>query len=323
MNADQILSRTFAEHEHLTPDPEAVLAGVHDRRRRVLPVAVAAVTVAAVAVGASLLVGRGPAAPAPAVSRPPATTAPAVPDTLSVAPGWLPAGKVYPVTQANSYGQQSRTYDIVTPDGAGMNVTIGLRPGTELPTENEHGTPRDVTIGGRPAREWSVAQYYTGAVRVPGDRIATVDVDDHDFDNSGPRPAAEVAGIGRRVLAGLRLDRPEPMDTTFRLTYVPAGLAVRAVSTYGNTTRYELNRPDSSERDPGTVTVEQEAVGPPAPPSRTPGRPVQGRPSWVQDAGIGQQLVVTGPRPGLSVALGPGAPLPELYRMADGIRWTG
>ncbi|HEY6748659.1 MAG TPA: hypothetical protein VI357_23465 [Mycobacteriales bacterium] len=158
---------------------------------------------------------------------------------------------------------------------------------------------------------------------MPGDRIATVDVDDHNFDNSGPRPAAEVAGIGRRVLAGLRLDRPEPMDTTFRLTYVPAGLPVRSVSTYGNATRYELNEPNSQARDGGTVAVEQVPVGWPAPRDKTPGRPVQGRASWVYETGSGQQLVVSGPRPGLSIALGPGVPLAELYRIADGIRWKG
>lgn len=333
MNADQILARTFADHEHLAPDPDAVLAGLQHRSRPgLLPVAAAAGTVAAVVIGATVLLQPDPA-PLPAAGRPPVSAAPAprllvVPTTISIAAGGLPAGTVTPSIMSNSYGQQARAYDITGADGTRTNVLLNVRPGTALPTENKRGVPHDVTIGGRPAREWIVAGWYTAATTAPGGRIVTVELTSYQKDGAIAVPAATVAAAGRDVLAHVQLNRKEVIATTFTLTYAPPGLAVRSVSAdpLGGTW-YELAKPTAK---PGGAVVYVEQTqgswatgqkGKPRPPAKA-GRPVQGHRTWVTSTTAGPQLFVDELRPGISISLGP-APLAELYKIADGIRWTG
>jgi hypothetical protein len=332
MRNDDILSRTFAEHEHLAPDADAVLAGLRDRPRRVLPVAATVTTVAAVAIGASILLDRSPApttptgAPRPAASSAAARVVP-VPATIALAAGRLPAGTATPSLTASSYGEQLRGYDVVGPDGTSTSVLLTARPGTALPTENKRGTPRDVTIGGRPGREWSGAGWYTAAVRGPGGRVVQVDLTSYEKDGDTPVPAAGLAAVGRDVLAHVRLDRKEEIPTAYTLTYAPAGLVGRAVSTDQDGTRYELAGPTAPAGSAAVYVEPAEGSwaggqkGKPRPPAK-PGRPVQGRPTFIVTTSAGPELFVDELRPGVSITLSAGAPLAELYKIADGIRWT-
>jgi len=265
------------------------------------------------------------------VSRLPLTTT--VPDTVTIAAGWLPAGYTRPVIATRSYGTQLRGYDIETPAGH-LSVLVGSQPGTALPTSSKRGEPRDVTVAGRPGREWSVDGWYRLAVRLPQARIATVDVTGSGDAKGTQRPAAELAGIGRRVAAQLQLDRRDRIDTDFTLADVPAGLAVRGVAHHvDGGTSYSLAAPTAPAGKPARRSVDvSEATqawrtpqGKPRPPA-TAGRGVQGRPTWVYRTEAGPVLWVDELRPGRSVVLSstaPGSTLDDLYRIADGIRWTG
>lgn len=343
MTADRILTDTFAAHEHLAPDAEATLAEItrrlddpHPARGR-LAVVGAAAAVAAVAAGATLLVGDEPVSrdAIPAVS--PTLTAPYPVDTLTVAPGWLPPGEVAPEHVSTGYGDQTRTYQITRRPGSVLHLAVRTAPGSRLPTRSHlETTARDRTVAGRPAREWSLPGQYYVVVALPRGRLASVSLHGDRGDT-----AAGLAGIGRRVAEQLRLDRAERVDTDYELTSVPAGRAVMSLDVTLMTgegvvaggTSYTVAAPSTTaaERKGQSIHVAQYNRSwrtmefRPAPPVTTPGREVQGRPTLVV-AGGGPTLWIDEIRPGVSIRLStnaPGASLDDLYRIADGIRWTG
>lgn len=348
MTADRILTETFAEHEHLAPDVEITLAGIarrlEDRRPAGgrLAVAGAAATVVAVAVGASLLLGDRPADPSRSPAASPTLTAPLPVDTLKVAPGWLPPGEVTPESVSTGYGVQTRLYQIARPSGMALSVLVGTSPGTELPTRSHiRTTARDLTVAGRAAREWSLPTEYYVVVALPQARLATV-----SLRSEGGDAAAELAGIGRQVAGRLQLDRPEPIDVSYELTSLPSGRAVMSVDVtlvddegvIAGGTRYTVAAPTTTEeqRKRQSIYVAQYNRSfhtmefrpqPPALPVRpVQGRPVQGRPTWIYSTDGSPVLWVDEIRPGVSIKLSgaaPGTTFAELYRIADGIRWTG
>jgi hypothetical protein len=338
MTADHVLARTFAEHEHLAPDADATLAGITDRLnrpRRTGPVLAAAAAAAVVVVGATVVLHHDPA-PVQAAARPaaPATAPPAAvppaaaPQSVSLAAAWLPAGTVTPGMLSSGYGTDVRLYDVADADGGSTDVL--LTAGAGAGEDAKFGSPRSTTIGGRPAREWSVPGRYTVVVREPGGRDARVDVSSYGRGGVTARPAATVATLGRQVAAHLRLDRPQPLRPAFRLGYAPAGLPVRAVTVDPlSGTAYEL-APARATAGHATLVVQTmptgAAINAKGTAPTTPGTPVQGHPTIVEQTGNGPTLLVRDLRPGTSIRLSPdqtrGPDLATLYRIARTIAWT-
>jgi hypothetical protein len=349
MKADEVLTRTFAEHDHPTPDPEAVLAAVHAglaRRRRTMPLVAAAATAAAVAIGASVLVGvqrqsgpppAAPSTPTPtAVIQSPGQPAPTPVDPLSRLPlpvaanatvgidtRWLPPGTAKQTDLSVFYGRQTREYEV---DGGGSTTDVELRlwTGSSLtPDQFLDAKPRDLTVGGRAAREWAGTDLYVIVLRVPGGQVAQVNV----FWLGGAKPGTDaLAATGRRIAESLRLDRAEPVRPQYRPTYAPKGLVVRWVGVRDlDGTNWALSKPDADTADPGVVLALDKRTGanPTVGGSAVPGRPVRGHAThvntdgdrvslWVDGLVHGQTLVVIDDR-GL-------VPVSELYKIADGVR---
>ena len=230
-----------------------------------------------------------------------------------------------------------RSYAVTGADTVTTDVELAVHAGSDLtPTD---GSPpaemgyrqQDLTIAGRPAREWRndtgrQDSMYTVALRLPEDRVVQVKV---YVPLSIEGRGATLATIGRRVAASLRLDRPEPIDTAFRPTYLPSGFVVQEVGRSDQVgTSWILAAPgavpgapavflsqDSHALDRGSIEA-----------TVADGRPVQGRPTYVLTSDAGITLRVEGFRPGVSVeitATQTAVPLDELYKIAEGIRWTG
>jgi hypothetical protein len=351
MTTDEILARTFADHEADAPDPEAVLADVHTRltrRRRTAPVLAAAATVAAIAIGASVLVGVQRRSPAPASTPTPAAPTstyrpPQIPSqptptpvdplstqspgaaaraTVGIDAGWLPPGKAKQTGLYYSYGRQQREYDI---DGPTTHVELKLWTGTSLtPDQFFDPAPRDLTLDGQPAREWSGPDLYAVVLRVPGGRVAQVNVM-----AAGRGDQAGLAATGRRIAESLRLDRADPIRPEFRPTYAPHGMVVRSISVRDlDGTQWVLAGPHADPAGPGFVVTEdgRKATSSSVGGSPVPGRPVQGHPThvfteehrvslWVDGLVHGKSLVV--------IDWDGKSPVAELYKIADGVRLTG
>ncbi len=359
MNIEEILVRTFAEHEGQAPDPESVLADVHARlarRRRTVPVlaaAVAAAAVVAIAVGASVLVGRPDAAPAPAATDPTPSATPtgvnqttppdptAGPDplvkvplaqvalsTVAVDTTWLPPGVAKKTEAGLFYGRQSRAYNVTDSAGRITRIDFEVRSGSTLRPDDgiDRGPARDLTLDGRAAREWRPEDVYIVAMRLPGNRVAQVDV----MPLSGQ--TLDTATIGRRVATSLRFDRPEPINPGFRPTYVPRGLAVRAIGRFDPTedgVSWALASPDAPPEGPsvGIDVDSRPGTSPTLPQPVVSGRPVHGHPTHVVTEGSGQVALyvdrfVSGKSLTITVTNNL-VPLTEVYKIADGIRLTG
>jgi hypothetical protein len=350
MNADQILAQTFAEHESLAPDPELTLDGVHQRVRtrrrqtvtRSLTVAAAAATAAAVALGSSLIGADRPAPQqhvAPATATTPAAPA-AAPDFVNVAAGWLPPGRSKQVVVWNTFNEQGRGYTVAAAAGSQTYILLGLAPGTALPTAYKRGTPRDLVLAGRPAREWSVDDWYYLATVLPQGRIGTVSVQGGQAEGKGgDSSAAALAAVGRQVAAHLRLDRHDPIRTDFSLTHLPPGFVVRGLNwdTQSGTsytlapraarvTDETVNYPVVAEYQGTRASLTgkgADAKGGKREPTVTPGRPVQGHRTYLIGSRTYPVLFIDSVRPGVSITLAGGTALTdraELYRIADGLR---
>lgn len=350
MNAEEILTRTFADHQDEAPDPEAVLADVHARlarRRRIIPVLAAAATVAAIAIGAIVLAGQRPAPAPPSGPAVPTVTGPsstprpdptprdplsAVPlaeaarSTVAVETTWLPPGSARTTALMLSYGRQLRTYDVTGPDQETVRVDLEVRAGSALTTVNADGAPsRDLTIGGRPAREFSQDRHYVVVERLPGDRVAEIRV------QPMPNSSIDLAAAGRRIAASLRFDRPEPVSPAYRLTYVPKGLVVREVgrSDALGGTEWGLSRPRAPDTGPWVALGEDTRPGTSSslPQPVVAGRTVQGHPTHlVTQAGNQVALYVDRFVGGNSLTINVTdglVPVAELYRIADGVRLVG
>jgi hypothetical protein len=339
MTAEEALARTFAEHEDLTPDAEAVLAGIHaelsGRRRRILAVAGAAAAAAAVAIGTAVLVEQQRPAPPPPASTPHRTAAVT---EVGIDTTWLPPGTARTTMRGHSYGVQFRVYEVTGADKVTTTVELRMRAGSRLAPLEGDAPPKefgfrqhDLTIAGRPAREWrndtgSLDTSYTLVVRVPENRVVQVAVSvPLSLDGRG----AALAAIGERVAGSLRLDRPEPIGPEIRPSYVPAGLVVRGVGWWDlGGTYWELAAPTAVRGGAAVLvsyTEETAAAGTPLFPVKN-GRPVQGHRTKIVTMDKRFQLWIDEFRPGHEVGVdvtGAAASLQEAYKIADGVHWTG
>lgn len=357
MNTDEILSRTFAEHEGASPEPEAVLAAVHarlSRRRRATPLVAAAAMVVAIAVGASVLVGqRGPANEPPATdptptpsatgtnrTPPPDPSAGADPlvkvplakaalSTVAIDTTWLPPGATKNTALGLFYGRQTREYYVTDSGGRITHISLAVRSGSALTPDDgvDRGEARDLTLGGRPAREWRTGDVYSVVVRLPENRVAQVDVSLM----TGTSGTFDMVAAGRRIATSLRFDRPERIEPEFRPTYLPKGLAVRAVGRSSDAlggTQWALATPDAPPQGPWVAMGEDPRPGtsPTLPQPVVSGRPVQGHPTHAITDGDQVTLYVDRFVSGKSLTISATSnlvPLAELYRIADGTRLTG
>lgn len=347
MTTDEILARTFADHEGDAPDPAAVLAGVHTRltrRRRTVPVLAAAATVAAIAIGASVLVGQRPHPGPPASSPGPTSTyrpqnpsqptptpvdplSTQTPDaaaraTVGIDAGWLPPGQAKQTGLYYSYGRQQRDYEI---DGLSTHVELKLWTGTSLtPDQFFDPAPRDLTLDGQPAREWSGPDLYAVVLRVPGGRVAQVTITSHELSGQ-----SELAATGRRIATSLRLDRADPIRPELRPTYLPEGLVVRGLFVRDlDGTSWDLSTPHGDPAGPAFVVTEdnRKATGSTVGGSPVPGRSVQGHRSYLFTEDHRKSLWVDGLVHGKSLVVidwDGKSPVAELYKIADGVRLTG
>jgi hypothetical protein len=349
MNIDQLLSQTFAAHEHLSPDPEATLDGVHraihTRRRAVtrsVTVAAAAATVAAVAVGASVVGAHRSAVPGRSVAPAGAGTdraggnpAPAVSagryGFLTLGPGWLPVGATQTLASHSARDGQDgqrlvyEARDAIPGHGSArieLTLDVGEQPdhGSTL-----FGSPSHTTVGGRPGTEWRGGSGYFVTFPAPSGHRATVSV---TVDRDAPAADA-LRTLGRAIATSLRSDQRTPLRTTFTLGSLPPGYEIRGVSLERGTT-YQLGRPGSGNGDLPYITVGEvqggrEQIlshpgGKTVAPS-TPGRPVNGHPTWVVTSHDYPGVFVEHYRPGWSLTVfGTAIDVSTLYRIADGVR---
>jgi hypothetical protein len=235
----------------------------------------------------------------------------------------LPPGTWHGDHTWNNFGVQTRAFVGVAADRSTTSVTLETRPGTALSTDLVQGAGNGTTIGGRPARVWAERGFATVVFRPAGDRVAEVTVERAGAAGPG------LATVARQVAVALRFDRPERIDTDFTVTYAPRGLAVRQVD-WGTTsaTTYGMAGPTATQAEvrvqENRRTWSQDTR--PFKLRATRGRAVQGRPTYVYAAvGGGQTVWVDELRPGVSIMVGgaSGTPVAELYRVADGVRWTG
>jgi hypothetical protein len=219
------------------------------------------------------------------------------------------------VVDTNGFGKQQRGF-LMNGGGPHSYVLITAEPGGLTPVYG--GTPHDLVINGKPAREFRQAGPYYIAVQVAPGRILSVYVNDE-------ASAEELAGIGRRVAENLRLDRHDTVRLPFGLTYVPAGTSVRSFErdTTASTTILRIGTERARSEADAPFTVEEEVGGSESnlPVNAKSGRTVQGHPTtfanasdttylWV-DGFLGQHSIMLTGRPGT---------IAELYKIADGLR---
>ena len=235
----------------------------------------------------------------------------------------MPPGTAKQTELSVFYGRQTREYEISDTRGDTMYVELRLWTGTSLtPDEFLDPTPRDLTLGGRAAREWSGPDLYVVVLRVPGGRVAQVNVFQPGADG-----LADLAAAGRRIATSLRLDRTEPVHPEFRPTYVPPGLVVRSVGVRSlDGTNWALTRPNADVAGSyvGLGLDKRTGANPTVPGSTVEGRPVHGHPAHVNTDGDRVSLWVDGLVHGKTLVVaetGKLASVAELYKIAEGVRF--
>ena len=336
MNSTQILSETFASHEHLAPDADLALDGIQHRvstlRQSRIAVAGVVTTVAAMAVGGAVLAGAARhTAHDPAAHQPMAATtqvAPA-PDYVTIAAGWLPPGKVLQTGLSNGFGRQTHGYDVTATGGTSTHVLVSTEPGTALPTTYKLGTPHDLTVGGLPAREWSVDDWYYLAILQLDGQVVAVEIRGGPNQGKGlDGSAAALTAVGQKVGANLDLNRHDSINPSFGLSDLPAGVEVRAASRdHQSGTAYTIASPSAQPSETSDYARVSEFGGSWA--SRhgstdpaLSGRPVQGHPTYVIAGRAFPGLWIDNVHPGVSISIvgGPGVTtIADVYKIADGL----
>jgi hypothetical protein len=341
MNTDA-LRNTFAAHERLTPDADDVwrsiqteLQATDTHQRRTLVAVGAAATVAAIAAGALALANNthdahstAPGSSTSVATSPSALTSSAMRtpiafrDYLTMKPGWLPAGAV---GQGVATGAANEFLGYLIGSGSpSTQINLTRYSGTALPTDYKRGTPQELTIGNRPAREWSVDGWYYLAIAEANATIVTVDV------NAEGATAGSLRATGRRVAENLDLNAHVPVTPRFQLGYLPSPAAITSLAVDADgTTTYEFSGPaEKCMCDGGTVYMERGpetsgvgATGKPSAPT-TPGRTVQGHRTEVVTGTTVPTLEVLDVVDGRTIVIQGGvgaATLASVYAIADGL----
>jgi hypothetical protein len=345
MNADQILTQTFADHESLMPDPEATLDGVHHqlrvRRKRLvtgsLTVGAAAATVSAIVLGTSMLgggtrtravtpAGPGSASAASTASRPETGTF----GYLTFGPGWLPVGThqmlAAHATEGAAHDAQRLVYQargaIPGQPTTRIALSLGVGERPEARPDSLYGTARSTTVGSRPGTEWAGRNGYFVSFTTPAGQPVTVGI----TGNRGePDATAPLRTLGRAVAGSLRFDQRTPLPTSFTLDFVPTGFVISGVSIQQGTS-YTL-RPAGGAEQP-YITVGETAGGyaenlaKGAQSGVTPGNAVNGHRTFVVTSRAYPVLFVENYRPGWSLLVSGSqirGDLSVLYRIASAV----
>lgn len=342
----QQLRDTFIAHEYLAPDADLALEAIEHRidarRRNRLAVGGVVAAVAAVIAGVAFVAGsphRSGTQPGSGIPPAyPAIAPGAVTATATIAPGWLPPGKVTRQAVFIHVGTENLIYKVAPTHGSAVFVNIGRFPESILPRPDpaKRAAGTDTQFNGRPAREWSSAGNYEFAFLLPGHGWASVNVTP-----DGRSTAAQLRQIGRHVAATMRFDRHDKVPTTpqVALHHVPAGLAVRFLETQNDDdARIALARPTADtpasdvERWLNITVTRSSSTFTPGTDSghitTSRGRLVNGHQTWLQRARPGAtipDMSVTLQIPnvdGYLLTISGGQTVrsvDELYRIADGI----
>lgn len=343
MNLEKLITDTFTAHEPDAPDSERVLAGARkriDRRRPVIrPLTVAAGVVALTVAGVTVI-GLNRTAPTPGDTAAPATstaTAPAVdqlrmPFTL----GWLPPGEVTYTTQRISVGGSADSDAPVFNGDYMLSVRSGERVLNVVVTENKqyslqdavnslHPDPgRRITIGGRRAVESTVFNVPEGFesstlyVERP-DRSMVYVLVSAQWDTSATQE--ELSGIARRIAENLQFPGTTVLTPEYGLGELPDGIRMCAFSVDPPSdlrttlsTSYLLGSCETSEM---IVVSTPDSAGKP---EGTPGEPVQGHETLVEDQGKGYHvLTVLDAVDGRPVHLSGAVPVDTLHQLGEGL----
>jgi len=354
----QQLRDTFVAHEHLAPDADLALEGIQTRirtrRRSRIAVSGAVVAVAGVVAGAAVLLGTR-------VDHN-ATGAGQSPDLVSIAAGWLPANARLDRT-TNEFGYQTRVYVTPQDTSPIRSISIGLHPGDALPWDGTDQPSRDLTVGGHPASESIVEQLYMLAMRLTDHQIATVEIGTSGssadpamrdtairvltsmrFDRHDPVGSQFTLTYVPNGLTVRGLDRCYNVDpgttcgSTSTTTLAPpsaVGPQVRGslgkasdIVTGGSTVPARPTQSSRSATVSASITPwrSMQKSWSQSPFTTEPGRPVDGHRTWVVTSPGQTALWIDNLRPGTSIVVdsGPGlTSLDEMYRVADGLHWTG
>jgi hypothetical protein len=232
---------------------------------------------------------------------------------------------------SNGFGRQTHGYDVTATGGTSTHVLVSTEPGTALPTTYKLGTPHDLSVGGRPAREWSVDDWYYLAILEPDGQVVAVEIRGGPNQGKGlDGSAAALAAVGQKVGANLDLNRHDSINPSFGLSDLPAGVEVRAVSRdHQSGTTYTVASPRAQPpSQPTDYARVSEVAGTWASAGGNPalqGRLVQGHPTYVISGRAFPGLWIDSVRPGVSISIfgGPGVTtVADVYEIADGLILT-
>ncbi|MFE9748992.1 hypothetical protein ACFYOT_29140 [Saccharothrix saharensis] len=343
-DVEKLVADTFAAHEHVVPDGDAVLAAARariDRGRAVLsrPFAVAAGVVALTLVAVTVVALHRPGSSDPAhdtahdaaatsgdvrvTANPPEPTVADLPMPFSL--GWLPPGRVEHVARRINTGAAANAPDEPLYGGEHMlTVTTGdqvllvdvqqfrMTEVDEAAFKSGRGNP--VTVNGRPGVENSSPDSgYELYVSHPEGGSVYVHVSDRP---GGTVPAPQLADIGRRIAQHLRFPGTATVTPAFGLRDLPPGLRMCAFAVEGaspsraGSTSYSLGTCTTTV-PPVVVTTAATDV-----PTGVTGEPVQGRATRHAEENGYRRLWVLDAVAGTPVRIAGRVPLTDLYDIA-------
>jgi hypothetical protein len=332
MNIETLIKETFADHEHIAPDGDTVLAAARqriDRRRAVLsrPLAVAAGVVALTLVAVTVVALNRPGSPAAGkaeVAGPPSTgsAAPAIADLrMPFSLGWLPPGSVTRIARRINIGSATADSDkplyggeyVLTVRSKGQAIDIDVQqlkmvtvdeamfksgPGQPVTVNGQRGVESS-NSGGAGGYELYVAQRGGGSmyVNVAGSPDSTA-------------PAQRLIDVGRRVAQNIRFPGKTTVTPAFGLRDLPSGMRICAFDVESTGTGYDLGACSAMPTVHVGTNISSNSPG-------TPGRPVQGHATRYTNDGGYRMLRVLDAVDGAPVTVAGRVALSDLYAVAS------
>ncbi|MFJ6675703.1 hypothetical protein ACIQMJ_31750 [Actinosynnema sp. NPDC091369] len=338
-DVEKLIADTFAAHEHVAPDGDAVLAAARariDRRRAVpsRPFAVAAGVVALTLVAVTAVAVHRPAPSDPAQDAAalsgavtPTPTEPTVADLpMPFSLGWLPPGSVEHVARRINIGAAAEALDkplyggeymlTVTTGDQVLLVDVQQFRMTEVDRaafKSGQGSP--VTVNERPGVEsTSPDSGYELYLAHPEGGSMYVHVSNR---HGSTVAAAQLADIGRRIAQHLRFPGTATVTPAFGLGDLPNGLRVCAFAVEGaSSTRAEPTTSYSVGTCATTIPPVTVSTAAADAPTGVAGEPVQGRATrHAEDDGY-HRLWVLDAVAGTPVSIAGRVPLTDLYDIA-------
>lgn len=354
MKIEQLLSDTLAEHEHLAPNTDQILADVQRRidrpRAAGWPVALGAAAVLVVGTGAGVVALRGHHQSTTAAVRSATSTAPVTsissakqrpvrpaariaPLTMPFDLGWLPAGPAgylaHRINIGSAGGASVASFDgeymlQVTTAAGKVDIDVQQMPGDLSDVSFKSGPGSNTAVNGHPAIESQNSDGPGGYEIYFQDSTGGT-----TYVNVATAPGQHVAvtqlvSDGCAIASGVRYPGSTKVNPSFGVGYVPAGMKVVAFDVENDNGQYDSSPADlATTYDIGDATNQSPAVvvtsGPASAPTGTPGRLVQGHPTrYSTDRGYTEFYVLNAVH-GDPIMIGSSLPLAQIYRIADGL----